>query len=85
MRSRSATTGFIVEASCMLRETVGVLSDLECGATMHVSGTASRRVASWRTRAASYRSGFVVVTLIFFNETKSAMMSGGQGCHQTRM
>ena len=45
----------------MLQETVRVLSDPECGTAMHASGTASSRVASWRTRVASSRSEFVIV------------------------
>ena len=61
MRRRSATTGLFVEASRVLQETVGVLSYLERGTSMRASGTDSRMVASWITRAASSRSEFVIV------------------------
>ena len=36
-------------------------------------------------KAASSRSEFVIVPLIFFHQTKYAMVSGGQGCRQTRL
>ena len=85
MRRRSATTRLILKASRVIYDTVGVLSDPERGAFMHSSGTASRRVALWITRAASYRSEFVIVPLIFVNGNKSVMVSGGQGCRQTRL
>ena len=61
MRRRSATTRLIVEASRVLQETVGVLSELERGAAMRALETASRRVASCKTRAASLRSELVIV------------------------
>ena len=80
MWRRSATTGLIVEASRVLQEMVGVLSNPEHDAAMRASRTASKRVASWITRAARFRLDFVMVTLIFFDNTKSAMMLGGQGC-----
>ena len=85
MQRRSATTRLIVKASRMLQETVGISSDLGCGADMNVSGTTASRVASWRTRAADYRLEFVIVPLRFFDRTKSVMMSGGQECRQTRL
>ena len=61
MRIRSATTGLIMEASFVLQETVGVLSEPERGAAMLALGTASRRVASCKTRAARLRSELVIV------------------------
>ena len=61
MRRRSATTGFIIEASRVLQETVSGLSEPECGASMGALGTASRRVASCRIRAARSRSELVIV------------------------
>ena len=61
MRRRSATIGLIIEASCVLQETVGVLSEPERGATILALGTALRRVASCRTRAASSRSELVIL------------------------
>ena len=46
MRRRYATTRLIMEAACVLQETVGVLSERDHGANMLALGTASRRVAS---------------------------------------
>ena len=69
----------------MLQETVGVLSGQESGMGMHAYGTAVRRLAFRITRAPSSRFDFVRVHLIFVNETKSAMMSSGQGFHRTRL
>ena len=78
-RRRSATSGFIVEASFVLQEIVGVLSYPEQGAANLASGTALSRVASWRTRAESSRSELVIVPSLFVDETRLAMMSAGQG------
>ena len=61
MRRKSATTGLIVEASRVIQETVGVLSKTERGAAMQALGTASRRVASYRTRATISRSKLVIL------------------------
>ena len=61
----------------MLQETVGVLSDPEQGAASLDSGTAARRVASWRTSATSSRSELVIVPYLFVEETRLAMMSAG--------
>ena len=80
MRRGSTSTRLIVEPSRVLQEMVGALSNPEHDAAMRASRTASKRVASWRTRAARSRLDFVMVTLIFFDNTKSAMMLGGQGC-----
>ena len=44
MRSRSATTGLIVEASRVFYEAVGTFYDPECGAAMRASGTSERKV-----------------------------------------
>ena len=52
MRRRSETTGLMVDASCVLQDTVGVLSDPDQGAPMFASGHTSRRVSSWITRSA---------------------------------
>ena len=46
MRRRSTTTGLIVDASLVLQEMVGVLSDPEQGAASLASSTAARRVSS---------------------------------------
>ena len=46
MRRRSETTGLMVDASCVLQEAVGVLSDPERGAYMFTLGQTYRRVAS---------------------------------------
>ena len=83
-RRRSATTGFIVEASFMLQETVGVLYDPDRGAASLASGTAVSRFASWRTSAASSKSELVIVPSLFVEETRSAMMSASQGWRHTR-
>ena len=61
MQRRSAITGLILEDSHMLQETVGVLSEPECGAAMQVLGTASRRLASCKMRVASSRPELVIV------------------------
>ena len=71
MRRRSATTGLIMEASCVLQEKVGVLSEPEHGDAMLALGTASRRVASYKTRAASLISEFVIVPWGFGRESKT--------------
>ena len=78
MQRSSTTTGLIVEASHVLHETVGVLSDRKCGAAVHAVGTATRKVALWRTRVASSSSEFVIVTLRFVDKTKYAMVSSGR-------
>ena len=38
MQRRFATTGLVIEASCVLQETVGVLSELERGVAMQSWG-----------------------------------------------
>ena len=81
---RSATTGFIVEASLVLQETVGVLSRPEREAASLASGTAASRVASWTTSAASSRSELVIVPSLFVKVKRSAMMYAGQGWTHTR-
>ena len=45
----------------MLQDTVGMLSEPECGAAMRSLGTASRRVSSCKTRVASLRSELVIL------------------------
>ena len=55
MQRRSATIGFIVEASHMLHKMVDMLSGLERGAAMRAVGTAIRRVDSCRMRETSLR------------------------------
>ena len=50
-----------MEASWKLQETVGVLSEPERGAAILALGTASRRVATCRKRAASSRSELVIL------------------------
>ena len=74
MRRRSATTGFIVDASLVLQETVGVLSDPERGSPMRASGTAARIVASCRTSTANYRLEFVISPSLCFEETSLSMI-----------
>ena len=57
MQRRSATTGLIVEASCVLHDMVGVLYVSERGA--------ARSVASWRIRLARSRSELVIFPYSF--------------------
>ena len=85
MQRRSATTRLMTDASRVLQETVGVVSDPEWSATIFASGHKSRRVASWRTRAESLRSEFVRVTSGFLSNISAVMVSGGQGCRHTRL
>ena len=79
MRRRSATNGLIVDASRMLYETVGVLSETERGTATHASGIAARRVALWRRREASPRLEFVILPPGLVSKTKSSIIYGGQG------
>ena len=46
MQRRSTTTGLIVDASHVLQEMLGVLSDPDLGAAVLASGHTSRRVSS---------------------------------------
>ena len=81
MRSRSATTEFMVEDSRKAQETVGVLS-LPVEGPLHAEElNICGKVPSWRTRAASSRSEFVIRPMGFVSLTRSAMMSGGQGSY----
>ena len=61
----------------MLQETVGVLSDPESRAAILALETASRRVASYKTRAVSSRSELVIVPWGLVKDTKLATISGG--------
>ena len=61
MKRRSTNTRLIMEASYVLQETVGVLSEPERGSTMPALRTASRRVTSCKMRGASSRSELVIV------------------------
>ena len=63
----------------MLHNTVGMLTDPECGAAMCAVETATRRVALWRTRAESSRSDFVIVPLRFLDKTNSVIIPVSQG------
>ena len=54
-----------------------MLSDPEREAASLASGTAASRVASWRTRAASFRSELVIIPSLFVDKTKTEMMSSG--------
>ena len=85
MQRRSATTGLMVDASLVLQETVGVLSDPDRGAAMVASGHVSIKVASWRTRASTSRSEFVRVPSGFLSKISALVMSGGQGFRHTRL
>ena len=79
MQGRSVTTKLMVDASRVLQETVGVLSNPERGAAIVASGHTSRRVALGRTRAASSRSELVSVPPLFLSDINAAMMSSGKG------
>ena len=70
MRRRSATTGLIMKASCVLQETVGVFSEPERGAAILAVGAASRRVASCKMRAASSRSELVILPWGLVEDTR---------------
>ena len=85
MGRSSATTGLIVDASRVLQERVGMLYDPNQGVAIVVSGHVSRKVASCWTRTESLRSEFVRVPLGFLSEISALMMSGGQGCRNTRL
>ena len=85
MQRRSATTRLIIEASRVLQETVGVLSEPDRGAAMKDLRTASRRVASCKMRAVSLRSELAIVLCGLINGTISEVTSAGQGLLQTRL
>ena len=55
MRRRIENTRLMVDASRVLQEMVGMLSNPERGAAIVVSGHISRRVASGRTRNAKLK------------------------------
>ena len=74
----------MVDASRVLQEMVGMLSDPKWGEAIVASGHVSRRVASWRMRAASSRSEFFRVPSGFLSEISAVMMLGGQECGHTR-
>ena len=76
MRRRPETTGLVVDASLVLQETVGMLSDPDQGVDIFFSGHISSRVASWRTRAASSRSEFVRVPSGFLSEISALILCG---------
>ena len=65
MRRRSATTGLTANASLVLQNTVRVLYDLEHGAAMLSSRTATRSVALSRMSAANSSSELVIVLSLF--------------------
>ena len=75
----------MVDASHVLQETVGVLSDPEHGAAIFASGNASRRVALWRMRAASSSLEFGRVPSGFLSDISVAMMLIDQGCFHMRL
>ena len=82
MRSRSATTGFMVDASLNVQETVGVLS-LPVVDARHTEFEETReKMASCKTRAASSRSEFVMQPCGLLRLTRSRDISSGQRrCH----
>ena len=85
MQRMSATTKLIIKDLHVLQEMVRVLSEPERGAAIQALGTASRRVASCRTRAAVLRSELVIVSCGLVDETNYEVTSSGQGCRQTRL
>ena len=84
MQRRSATTRLIVDASLVIQETVGVLSDPECGAAMRASGTAARSVALCRTITANSRSELAIAPSLFVEYTRLEMMYSGQVWRHTK-
>ena len=74
MRREYKNNRLMVNASLMLQETVGVLSNPEHGAAIFASGNSSRRVALWRMRAASSRLEFGRVPSGFLSDISVAMM-----------
>ena len=83
IRSRLATTGFMVEASLKVQLTVGVLSLPERGARHSEDSQTAGKVASWRTRAASSRSEFVIRPFGLATLTRSDLISSGHWRRQT--
>ena len=63
----------------MLQEKVGLLSEPERGDAMLALGTASKTVASYKTRAASSISEFVIVPWGLVENPKLETMSGVHG------
>ena len=78
MRSKSATTGFIVEASLKVHDTVGVLSLPVVGARHAELLEIRGEMASCKTSAASSRSEFVMRPCGFWRLTRSFAISSGQ-------
>jgi len=83
MRRRSATTGFMVEASLKVHETVGVLSLPVEGARHAEEAEIRGKMASCKTRAASSRSEFVMRPCGLRRLTRSLDMSSGHRRRQT--
>ena len=79
MWRRSVTTGLITKASCVLKETFGMLSEPERGTSIRALVNSSRRVASFITRAESLRSELVIVPLGLADENNYTVTSAGQG------
>ena len=77
MQRKCTTIGLILEASRVLHNKMGVLYNLERDAPMCASGTATSRVASWITRAASSRSELVICPSRLVADTKLERMSFG--------
>ena len=74
MRSRSATAGLMVDASRVIQETVGVLSDTELGFVVIASDNSISRVDLLRMRAEILRSELVSVPHRLVSETKASVM-----------
>ena len=79
MRRRYTATDMMVDASCVLQETVGMLSNPEKGAAMIASGNSTRRVASRRMRETISRLELVSIPPGLVSDTKTAMMYDVQG------
>ena len=84
MQRRYATIGFIIDASLVLQKIVRLLSEPEWGVSSLTSGTAVRRVSSWRTSAAISRSELVIIPSLSVVETKLATVFADQGLRQTK-
>ena len=61
-----------------------MLSKPERGAASLASGTAVRRVASWRMSKDSSRSDLVIPPSLFIADTRLEMISNVQGWRQTK-
>ena len=83
MRSKSSTTGLVLDASRLVQDKVVVLSDPEQGGrgggVIIVSGSADRSVALCSTTLASLGSELVIFSHILGSKTKALVMPDENG------